>query len=111
MMVQHAGEMISNFSVGHDGKVTFQNQGAQMRRGLTEFSEMVHWMPASKLHRGNSEPRWHNGIWLGVRPQSTEILIGTPQDVSNAGSVNIMPESMWWSVEVVKALKGTSWKP
>ena len=111
-LIQNAGEIISNFSVGPDGKVPFQRvRGRKMRRELVEFGEMVHWMPADQLHRGKFEARWHNGIWLGVRPQTSEVLIGTPQGVFKARSVKRMSESMRWNGEAVKAVKGTPWKP
>ena len=53
-------------------------------------------------------PRWEQGVWLGVRDESGEIIIGTPEGVVKARDFKRLPaESDRWSAQSVQSVVGT----
>ena len=57
------------------------------------------------------EPRWDNGILLGVRLHTTEKIIGTPQGVVVVQSIRRKPPDSQWNAELIDQLVGTPWAP
>lgn len=52
------------------------------------------------------------GIWLGIIPESTEVLIGTTEGVLNVRSIKrrARAESRW-GAEYIEATRGMPWGP
>ena len=72
----HAGETLSHHQVGSGGKVPYQRpRGRKLKRQLIEFGEKVMWQPLDTLKQGSLNPRWIEGIWPGVRPQTSEVIV------------------------------------
>ena len=57
------------------------------------------------------EPRWDEGIFLGVRMSTTEKIIGTPKGVVVVQSVRRKPEGSRWSSAAIDTVQGTPWAP
>ena len=55
--------------------------------------------------------RYQPGVWLGVRPQTSEVIVGTDNGVFKARSVRRLPDSEKWCAETLKNITGTPWKP
>ena len=53
------------------------------------------------------EPRYEEGIWLGMDMRSTEVIIGTPSGVVKARSVRRRPEDERWNIDSISSIKGT----
>ena len=57
-------------------------------------------------------PRWEKGIWLGVRDETAEIIIGTDSGAVKARDFKrIADKQERWSKEAVLGMKGTPWEP
>ena len=111
-LIMHAGETLSHHQVGQDGKVAFQRlKGRKMRRHLAEFGERVMWQPLDQLKAGSMEPRFLEGVWLGIRPQSSEVIVGTNKGVFKTRTFRRIPENERWSSESITNVTGTPWKP
>ena len=82
-----------------------------MRMELVEFGEQVQLMPLYVKKQGKLEPRWLYGTYLGIRMESSEVLVGTDNGVYKTRSVRRRTEDMRWSAEAVNSILGVPWKP
>ena len=74
----------------------------------------VFWFRPPQNKAGNFaklEERFQDGVWLGLRPGSNEVWIGTPSGVVLARTVRRKPDNLRWSFEELMAIKGTPWEP
>ena len=110
-LIQHAGETLSHHQVGSDGKVPYQRlRGRKLKRHLVEFGEKIMWQPLDQLKQGSLNPRWIEGVWLGIRPRTSEVIVGTSKGVFKTRSFRRVPENERWSADTIKALTGVPWK-
>ena len=68
-------------------------RGEKLHPDLIEFGECVHYLPLSHLELGKAEARWKDGVFLGIRLESGEKLIGTPEGVFKVRSLRRRIES------------------
>ena len=67
----HAANLINLYEVGRDCKTPYQRlRVRKLRADLIEFGECVHYLPLNHLEPGNAEPRWTDGVFLGVKLDS-----------------------------------------
>ena len=112
--VEYAAVVMNYFKVGADGMTALErHRGAKHERPLAEFGERVLYLPLDrKSHPVHApEPRYEDGIWLGLDIRSTEVIIGTPSGVVKARSVRRRPEDERWSIEEVLRIAGTPDNP
>ena len=67
--------------MGRDGMTAYRRlKGRNFRREVCEFGECIWYLkPTSRGLKLQS--RWGGGIWLGVRDESNEAYVGTPEGV------------------------------
>ena len=82
-----------------------------MRRHLAEFGEKIMWQPLDQLKAGSMEPRMLEGVWLGIRPQSSEVIVGTNKGVFKTRTFRRLRENERWCAESITSIAGTPWKP
>lgn len=81
-LVMHAAALINSYEEGKCGRVPYQRlRGRKLHPKMIEFGECVHDLPLNHLEIAKAEPSWKDGIFLGVRLESGERLIGTPEGV------------------------------
>ena len=98
--------------MGSDGKTPHERlRGRKSKRQLMEFGEAVHFLPLDIKEHPNSDARFQDGIWLGVRLGTEEYLIGTPTGVFKARSVRRKPIESRWDYAQVRSIMGVPWKP
>ena len=112
-MIKHAAEMVKRLSVGKDGKTAWQRlKGKKFKGELLEFAECVWYLKPGTKGKEKFAPRWENGVWLGVREESGEAIVGTSEGVIKVRSVRrkgIAAER--WNREQFEAIVGTPWQP
>lgn len=90
-MVDYAGTLIRLFSKGkpHDGLTPMQRlKGKPWRVALPPFCEKVEYR---RRTTNKFEGRWRPGIYVGVRCQTTERIIGDPEGTCIVQSVRRVP--------------------
>ena len=60
---------------------------------MAEFGESVWYLPANSAGKNKFETRWREGVWLGVRLESGEAIVGTSEGVLKARDFRRKPES------------------
>ena len=66
-----------------DGKTPYMRlKGKTYKRPLIPFGECIHFLPAPDSGKKSAlAPKWHDGIFLGVRDASNECWVGTDRGV------------------------------
>ena len=70
------------------------------------------YLKSKSVGRDKIDSRWEDGIWLGIREDTGESIIGTQEGVIKARSVRrkaIMSDR--WNIEEFDKCKGGPWKP
>ena len=93
-MIIHAGSIINLCEVGKDGKVPFQRlRGRRMHTDMVEFGERVLYQPLDYKNLGSAQPRWSDGVFVGIRMHTGEKLIATSEGVCKTRSIRRRIES------------------
>ena len=81
-------------------------------RQVTEFGECVYHLKLKTKGIHTWEDRWAEGIWLGVREELGELIIGTSEGVVKARTwAKKATEEERWDVNKLKEFRGTPWEP
>ena len=72
-LVKYAGVLINICRVGQDGKTPYERRrGRKWKKALPVFGECIWWLRPESAGAQKLETRWENGIYLGVRTESTK---------------------------------------
>ncbi len=84
-MVAEAAESINRYQIGADGKTRRQRvTGKNWLGQVAEFGECVYYLKLKTKGIHTWEERWAEGIWLGIREESGELIICTSEGVVEA---------------------------
>ena len=87
-------------------------RGRAFNRPITEFGECVWYYKPNKAKRGKLELRWAKGIFLGIREESGEIIVGTDSGCLKARAFRRRgSEEERWNKEEILNVKGAPWQP
>ncbi len=80
---------------------------------MAEFEECVLHAPAMSAGRDKFDARWKDGVWLGVRMESGESLIGTSEGVVKARDLRCIQAENGgrWRVGDFGKFAGAHWRP
>ena len=97
-----AADLMTRYAhVGDLGKTAVQLiRGSKSSRNIAQFGEKILYKPLklSGHHRGNMEDTFLDGIFLGMRLRSDEILIGTTRGVIKTRTVRRRVEEVQWDL-------------
>ena len=112
-LVRHAGATISRYQRGRDGMTAYRRlKGREFAKSVTEFGECVWYLRNKTSRKGKLESNWESGVFLGIREESNEILVGTPQGVVKARTFRRKgSDEDRWNKEEILAVKGLPWQP
>ena len=110
-LVQHAGDVVSKYVIGHDGKTAYERiMGNPCREEVLEFGESVYYK-LGEDQVSDLDARWASGTWLGKRWKSTEHLVHTAGGMIKCRAVKRRPLENRWDREEVEAIVATPWRP
>ena len=62
--------------------------------------------------RDKLDSRWEIGVWMGVKDETSDCIIGTPEGTVKARDFKrIADPAKRWDKDLVKALRGPPWQP
>ena len=94
-MVRWAAELISKYSVGCDGKSSYERiRQERSKVPIAMFGEVALYLPLETANalKEQAQPKMRMGIWLGTIERTEESLIGTEK-----GVVKCRPPPGAWS--------------
>ena len=111
-LVEYAGWLLTRGEVGKDGKTAYERlKGKAAKMNGMEFGEGVMWKrrreggPLGKL-----TCMWDDGVYLGVKGSTGEIIIGDEKGIWVTRTVRRKPEEERWQRENLKMVVGVPWK-
>ena len=110
-LVEHAGCILSRCQKGRDGKTPFERlHGKRPRQEFVPFGEKVlaRKITADPMNRMN--PRYHYGIWLGMRNNSAECFIGNADGAIRAREIRRLEPQDRWDAEAINNVIGVPWR-
>ena len=109
-MIEHGAYLHDRFHAGEDGKTPAE--GARGRRStvpLCCFGEQVLYMPLSAGRGGDLGPKYHLGLFVGVK--EGEHIVLTDEGAMRAHSLRRLPEESRYDKDKVTQFRGTPWAP
>ena len=94
------------------GLPTRGGKGKPFRREIAEFGESVLYLKAGSAGHDKLASRWESGVWLGVRDETGEIIVGTSSGVVKARDfkrLGSVPDR--WVADNLRCVAGTPWEP
>ena len=75
---------------------------------MAEFGKNIWYMEAGTKGKHKFDTRWKEGIWLGIRDESGEVIIGTSDGIIKCRSVRrkATEEERWNRIQIDE-MKGT----
>ena len=88
-LVKYSVAMVNRCRRGPDGKTAYElRKGRKFARALPHFSEKILFMvPGVTKGVATVEPRWEDGIFLGVSDRSDELHVGTERGMHKVRTV------------------------
>jgi hypothetical protein len=112
-MVMHAASVVNRSRKDDEGFSAYRRwKGREFTKPVAEFGECVLYAPAASAGKDKFDARWKEGVWLGVRMESGESLIGTDGGVVKARDFRRKAENGGrWSVTEFDKFVGVPWEP
>ena len=112
-LISHATDLGNRFAVGEDGKTAYERaKGKKFGKAMVPFAEGVMALKQGTDRQVDLREVWTEGIWLGVREESMEVLIGTKDGVIKARTLKRFGRNEdRWKRSRLDEMKGTPWEP
>jgi len=111
-MTGYASFLLNRFEIGKDGKSSYERlKGKKAKVSGLEFAECL-WFKVKEKKDGIGKLaiRWKDGVYLGVRAASGEVIVGTEEGVFRTRTVKRKPKEERWLQENVGRVVGVPWK-
>ena len=110
-MVEYAAVLLNRFEVSHDGKTAFERAKGRRARTLgIEFGEAVLWRRKPMGGAlGKFACMWEDGIYLGLRGSSGELIVSDASGVWRTRSVRRRPEQDRWREDGIQLVRWVPW--
>ena len=111
-MVGYSSLLLNRFEVGADGKTNYERlKGKSAKTNGLEFGEgLLFKMKAKREGIGKLASVWQDGVYLGIRAVSGEIIVGTGEGIFRTRTVRRKPLETRWSNENTLMIGGVPWK-
>ena len=112
-LVPHAAQCLNRYLVGVDGKTARQRlKGKVFKTPVVEFGECVWYLKPKSVGKDKLNSRWSTGVWLGIREESGEVYIGTPDGVIKVRTIRRKAgDSLRWDKALLHSVRGLPWEP
>ena len=97
-VVEYAAFLLNRYEVGHDGKTVYERlKGKRAKTLRIEFGEGAHWMmKQAKGALGKLDSLWSDGVYLGIKGKTGEIIVGDAEGVWRTRTIRRKPEAERW---------------
>ena len=84
-LFEHAADTINRVRIGADGRTAYwRHKGRDFNTKVAGFGENVWYLKLASAGRHKFDPRWDNGIYLGIIDDTGEVTIGTDKGAVKA---------------------------
>ena len=110
-LVEYSAVLLNRCEVGKDGKTAYErSRGKTAKVNGIEFGEKVLFRKSPIGNRlAKFSSLWDDGVYLGVRSVSAEMIVGTEKGIWRTRTVQRRPFSERWSAENANLVGGAPW--
>ena len=111
-MIEYAALLINRFEVGKDGKTNFERcKGKKAKTLGIEFGEAVLWKrkPTGGA-LGKLTCMWEDGVYLGVKGGSGELIVADAKGVWKARTIQRKPVDERWAKSSIDMVVEVPWR-
>ena len=100
-MVESAACLLNRFEVGRDGRTAYERcKGKPARTSGIEFGELILWRKKREgSHLGKLTSLWNEGVCLGIKSRSGEVVVGDKNGVWKTRTIQRRPREDRWQGE------------
>ena len=111
-LVEFAGTVVNRYEMDRDGKTPFERlRGKQSRLIGLEFGEKVNFRrTAVGVRMAKLDSLWSDGVFLGYRSVSGEIVVGTESGVFKTRTVQHKAYEHRWHKQNMDMVGGVPWR-
>ena len=111
-MIQHAASTMNRRRMDERGMTPYRTwTGRDSKAHVAEFGERVWYLKSDSAGKNKLVRRWEDGVWMGIRDESGESIIGTSEGVVKCRDFRRRPEADRWRSKDLSEIKGTPWQP
>ena len=112
-LVAHASDSITRYHVYEDGNTGYKNwKGKPFSKELVEFGQCVMYLRPGSKGENKFEPRWEEGVWLGIADRTNEVIVGTKEGVIKARDIRRRgTKEEQWDLGKFNEFRGVPWEP
>lgn len=110
-IIEYASFLLNRFEVSHDGKTAYERLKGRRAKVLgLEFGEAIHWRARpSRGALGKLDSLWDDGVFLGVRGKSGEVIVGNKTGVWKSRTIRRKPIEDRWASSSAGWIVGVPW--
>jgi hypothetical protein len=106
---EYCAFVLNRFEVGADGKTAYERmKGKKAKQQGIEFAEGI-LFKKKRVNQPKDTSVWEDGIYLGVRGISGEIIVGTKSGVWKTRTIQRKPHEYRWCQDNVEMVGGVPW--
>ena len=107
-MAEYAALLLNRLEVGHDGKTSYERVKGKKAKVLGyEFGEKVLWRRKPINNRmGKLESMWEDGVYLGIKATTREIIIGNEKGIWKTRTARRRPFEERWCADNISMIGG-----
>lgn len=109
-IAEYASYLVNKLEVGKDGKTAWER--SRGKRGVVmavEFGEKVLWKIKQSGKLAKMSPKWELGVFVGVRAESGEVWVATPEGIHTVRAVRRLPREKRWGADNRDYIKHVPW--
>ena len=111
-MAEYAAVLLNRLEISKDGKTSYERLKGKRAKVLgIEFGEKVLWRrrPIGNA-LGKLSCMWEDGIYLGVKGTTGEIIVGTTKGIWRTRTLQRRPIEDRWSADAMAMVGGVPWR-
>jgi hypothetical protein len=111
-MIEYAAYLLNRFEVGRDGRTSYERcKGKKAKTLGIEFGESVHWKrkPVGGA-LGKLSVMWEDGVYLGMKGKTGEVIIGNKNGIWKARTVQRKPAGERWAAGGADEVRHAPWR-
>ena len=87
-------------------------KGRNFGKEVVDIGECVWYLKPKSKGRKKLESRWGSGVWLGIRDETNEVMIGTQEGIIKVRTIRRKASNEErWNITQLENMKGTPWEP
>ena len=111
-LFEYAGLLLNRMEVSRDGLTSYERSKGKKAKELEyEFSEGVWWRTkVVKTTMKKLEIMWQDGVFLGVKATTGEMIVGTAEGIFRTRTLRKKPKEDRWDVKHMDMIGGVPWR-